>query len=515
MWLLGILGTYLVGFSISLSAPQRDADQKTKHENVRLIIDVLDEVEKKYVKDLDTEKRRELVENMINGGLGRLDPHSMYINAKEYKEFTKASRGKFGGVGIKLGTDRGGQLYVESPMPGTPAYEAGILAGDLILKIDGESTENMSQRQAIDKITGDPGQKVVLTVLHEGSRKPEDIAINRAEIIIESVLGDLRMEKNLKEWDFVIDKQTKIGYIRITSFSETTVEELTKVVDQLQQDGIKGLILDLRTNPGGLLKAAVEVSELFLPPGTRVVSTVGRSEKEVVYDASKPALSKDGPYTSYPIAILLNRYSASASEIVAGALQQAGRAVIIGERSYGKGSVQTVIMMESGTSALKLTTATYFVGKDDKKKNIHRFPDSKDTDEWGVKPNEGYDVKLSDEEFVNYMKWRPVRDIVRKPGQPAPKLDESRKVDPDFKDRVLEKAKEYIKGEIQKPAAQGQRPAPVVPAEVIGEALENANHQAHSQVPKGRKEIAQDVSPGFASIQPSHQVPEGRQSLVP
>ena len=326
IWLLGILGTYLIGFSISVSAPQREADQKTKYENVRLLIDVLDEVQKKYVKDLDPAKQRELVENMINGGLERLDPHSSFINAEDYKAFAKQSKGRFGGIGIRVGMDRGGQLFVESPVPGTPAYEAGVLAGDLILKIDDETTENITLKKAIDKITGDPGQLVKLTVLHEGSRKPTDISINRAEINIESVLGDLRMEQNLKQWDFMLDKHNMIAYIRITNFAENTVSDLTKVVDQLQADGVKGLILDLRTNPGGLLKAAIEVSELFLPPGTRVVSTVGRTQKEVVHDAHRPSGSQGGPYTSYPIAILVNRFSASASEIVAGAFRRpAGR----------------------------------------------------------------------------------------------------------------------------------------------------------------------------------------------
>src|SRR5439155_1750071 len=301
---------------------------------------------------------------------------------------------------------------------------------------------------------------VVLTVLHEGSKKPEDIAISRAKILIESVLGDQRLEENLKQWDFMLDRINGIAYIRITQFTETTVKELTAVVDQLQQDGCRGLILDLRTNPGGLLTAAVEVSELFLPPGTRVVSTKGRNEREATYDARKPAVSKGGPYTHYPIAILMNRFSASASEIVAGALQEAARAVIVGERSYGKGSVQTVILMEGGTSALKLTTATYYVGKNEK--NIHRFPNSKEEDQWGVKPNAGFEVKLSDEERVKYFKWRRLRDVVRKKDQAA-KIEESDKVEPDFKDRVLERAKEYILGEVHK---TGAAPAVVEPLAV-------------------------------------------------
>jgi carboxyl-terminal processing protease len=500
IWLLGILGTYLIGFSVSLSAPQRDSDQKTKHENVRLIIDVLEEVDKKYVKELTVEKRRELVENMINGGLEKLDPHSQFINAEEYKHFTKQSRGKFGGVGIRVGVDRGGQLLVESPMPGTPAYEAGVLAGDLILKIDGVSTENMSLKKAVDMIQGDPGQKVILTVLHEGSRKPTDITISRAEILIESVLGDQRMDNNLKEWDFMIDRDSKIAYIRITSFTETTVEELTKVVDQLQKDGCKGLVLDLRTNPGGLLKAAIEVSELFLPPGTRIVSTKGRNEKEVSYESRKPAASKGGPYTSYPIAVLLNRFSASASEIVAGALQEAGRAVVVGERSYGKGSVQTVIPMEGSTSALKLTTAQYFVGI--KERPVHRFPDSKEADAWGVKPSDGYEVKLSDEERVKFYRWRRLRDVVRKPGQPPPKVEENDKVESDFKDRVLEKAKEYIQSELNK---RGEaRPMPGRPQ--MPQAAVPAPVQELSRGPMGRAGLSN--APLLLRHEQSHRLAE-------
>jgi carboxyl-terminal processing protease len=465
VWLLGIFGSCVIGFSISLSAPQQDS--KNKHEDIRLIIDVLEEVDHKYVKPLDETKRRELVENMINGGLEKLDPHSAFINAEEYRTFTKQSKGRFGGVGIRLGVDRGGQLMVESPMPGTPAYEAGILAGDLILKIDGESTENMTTKKAIDKITGEAGVKVTLTVLHEGDKKPVDIAINRAEIVIESVLGDLRIDNNLKQWDFLFDKVNKIGYIRITQFTETTVKELTEVVDQLQKDGVQGLILDLRTNPGGLLTAAIEVSELFLPPGTRIVSTKGRNERENAYDSHRPAGSKGGPYTSYPIAILMNRFSASASEIVAGALQEAGRAVIVGERSYGKGSVQTVLPMEGGLSALKLTTATYYVGKNER--NIHRFPDSKEKDQWGVLPNPGLEVKQADEERIKYFRWRRLRDVVLKKDQPTPKVEDTDKIEPDFKDRVLEKAREYIVGELHKGA---QAPPPGAPP-VVGEARKN------------------------------------------
>ena len=405
-----------------------------KHENLKLIVDVLDEVQQKYVRELDADKMRELVENMINSGLEKLDPHSNFINAEEYKQFTKQSRGKFGGIGIRIGVDRVGQVFVESPMVGTPAYEAGIMAGDLIVKIDGKATENMALKKVVESIQGEPGTKITLSVLHEGSKKPVDIDINRAEIKIDSVLGDTRDKMNLKEWNFWVEPETKIAYIRITNFTETTTAEITRIVDALQKTGMKGLVIDLRNNPGGLLRSAVEVSSLFLPEGELVVTTKGRGGvKEDTYNAhhDNPAMK---PGTYYPIAILINRYSASASEIVAAALKDHLRAIIVGERSYGKGSVQNVIAMEGGTSALKLTTASYWRPSG---RNIHRFPDAKDTDEWGVKPDKGYEVKLSDEERLEYYKWRRDRDIIRRPGATHQDPETDKKDDGAKKERAV------------------------------------------------------------------------------
>ncbi len=274
-WLLGLSSVALVGLSLTYSAPTRDGNLQKKHENLKLLVDVLEEVQQKYVRELDADKMRELVENMINSGLEKLDQHSNFINADEYKQFTKQSRGKFGGIGIRIGIDRVGQVFVESPMVGTPAYEAGVMAGDLIVKIDGKSTENLALKKVVDSIQGEPGTKVTLTVLHEGTKTPVDIDINRAEIKIDSVLGDQRQKNNLKEWDFWIEPETKIAYVRITNFTETTTTEITRIVDALQKAGMKGLVVDLRNNPGGLLRSAVEVSSLFLDEGKPVVTTKG------------------------------------------------------------------------------------------------------------------------------------------------------------------------------------------------------------------------------------------------
>jgi carboxyl-terminal processing protease len=447
-WLLGIAAAALLGVAVSWSAPAKEKDRD--YEMVRLIVDVLHEVRHRYVQEIDADRERKLVEDMINGGLERLDPHSQYINAKDYKQFNKNSEGKFGGVGIQIGFDRQnrGQLSVISPMAGTPAYEAGILAGDLILKIDGKSTDTMRLSEAVDMIQGEPGQKVTLTVLHEGAKEPVDIEIVRAKIEIRAVLGDTRKPDDPKEWDYIIDKDKKIAYIRLVSFSKTAPDDLAKVVEQLQKDGIRGLILDLRNNPGGLLDGARDVADLFLTEGV-IVTTRGRNEEERVYKA-KAEGTLLLPAEKYPMVVLINKYSASASEIVAAALQDHKRAVIIGERSYGKGSVQNVIKMENDTSALKLTTASYWRPSG---KNIHRFPDSKETDEWGVKPNDGFEIKMKDEERLEYMINRAERDVIRgKPGDkqpPKPKTD-SDKPKKEFKDRVLEKALEHLRGEIQK-----------------------------------------------------------------
>ncbi len=443
-WLLGISVVILFGLAVSHSAPPREKDQD--YELVRLVVDVLGEVDHKYVRNLDAAAKRKLVEDMINGGLARLDPHSGFINAREYKRFTLNSKGKFGGIGIQLETDlHRDRLIVHSPMVDTPAYEAGVLAGDIILKIDGKSTENIQIGEAIDLITGDPGQKIVLTVLHEGGKEPVDLEITRAEIQVPSVLGDRRRPDTPKEWDYLIDKANKIAYIRLMAFSENTASDLRAHLAELKKEGLRGLVLDLRTNPGGLLKAAVEVCRMFLKEG-QIVTTKGRNREEEVYEArGDGAVLANGK--DCPMAILIDRLSASASEIVAAALQDHKRAVVVGERSYGKGSVQNIIEMESQSSALKLTTASYWRPSG---KNIHRFPESKDSEEWGVKPDPGFEVPLKYEERYEYLVNRRDRDII--PGKgitttARPKTDKDKKP---FVDRTLEKALEYVRQETNK-----------------------------------------------------------------
>jgi carboxyl-terminal processing protease len=401
--------------------------------------------------DVDEKRERKLVEDMINGGLERLDPHSTYINAVEWKQFEKQSEGKFGGVGIQVGYDNHNhsQLTVISPLPGTPAYRAGILAGDSILKIDGKSTENMRLSEAVELIQGEKGKRITLTVMHDGAKESVDVPLVREEIKIDSVMGDLRKPDNPGEWDFFLDKKTygvdRLGYIRLTVFSKTAPDEMRAAVEQLQKDGAQGLIIDLRSNPGGLLQSAVEIADLFLTSG-RIVSTKGRNEKEEIYDA-KELGTLMLPAEKYPIVILINKYSASASEILSAALQDHGRAVVIGERSYGKGSVQNIITLGGDGGRLKLTTASYWRPSG---KNIHRFPDSKEGDEWGVKPDAGFEIPLKDEDRLNYMIYRSDRDVIRAKKDKSDDGDKKDDKKKPFVDKVLERAVEHIKQEINK-----------------------------------------------------------------
>jgi carboxyl-terminal processing protease len=351
------------------------------YELYQIFADTLDQVERNYVKDVS---RRELMEAAIHGVLSKLDPYSNYISPEDISHFKTSVESQFGGIGIQIGIQEG-QLIIISPLVGSPAYRAGLESGDTIVEIDGKTTEGIHIDEATKRLKGDAGTKVMLTVRHAGADKTETVTISRELVHVETVLGDHR--KLDDSWDFMLDRDRHIGYVRISAFSRDTAQDLKKALVDLQTQGLKGLVLDLRFNPGGLLNSAIEVSDLFVAAG-RIVSTQGRNTPERVWDAQQ-----DGTFEGFKIAVLVNHYSASASEILSACLQDHHRAVVIGERTWGKGSVQNVIELEGGKSALKLTTASYLRPSG---KNIHRFPESKETDEWGVLPDPGFEVKLND-----------------------------------------------------------------------------------------------------------------------
>jgi len=370
-------------------------------EMYKALADTVDQVDRNYVKKVD---RRELMEAAIKGVLSKLDPYSSYIGPEDAGHFRDTVENQFGGIGIQITSDDG-QIKVLSPLVGSPAYKAGLQAGDRILKIGDQSAAGMVLDDAVHKLKGDVGTSVSLTVAHAGDvgGKQETVTVSRELIHVDTVLGDHR--KSDDNWDFMLDADKRIGYIRITTFSRDTAQDLKKALVDLKAGKLRGLILDLRFNPGGLLTAAVETCDMFLNEG-RIVSTEGRNSPKRVWDATK----KTDAFTGFPMVVLVNHYSASASEIVSACLQDHQRAIVIGDRSWGKGSVQNVIELEDGKSLLKLTTASY---KRPNGHNIHRFPDSKDSDEWGVMPNPGYDLKLSDSEMAELLADHRDLDILQ------------------------------------------------------------------------------------------------------
>ena len=308
-WLLGVSALTLLGAAVLYSAPTKEKDKD--YEMVRLVVDTLHEVRERYVTPIDEDRERQLVSDMLKGGLERLDPHSTFIDREELKQFSKQSKGKFGGIGVHVNADpqTRNQLTVISPMPGTPAYKAGVLAGDVIVKIDGKPTSAMRLNDAVDMIQGDPGQPIQLTVRHPGAADPVDVNLVREEIHVATVMGDLRKPDDPEHWDFMVDKADKIGYFRITNFGETTADETRAAVQELEKQGVRGLVIDLRNNPGGLLNQAVDICDLFLEQGV-IVSTKGRNHKDESYEA-KVEGTLLLPADKHPMVVLVNRYSAA------------------------------------------------------------------------------------------------------------------------------------------------------------------------------------------------------------
>ena len=390
-----------------------------------VFVDAVEQVQQNYVRPVS---RRELMESALRGMLGDLDPHSTYINTPQWKAFKRQIEGKFGGVGMTVEVDdESKRLKVVAPMVGTPAYQGGVMAGDIIMEIDGTSTEGLTIDKAIELLQGQPGTPVKMQVMHELADQAETLTLNRAIIEMPSVMGDKR--KSSDEWDFMLDHDKKIGYIRISNFIQNTVDEVKAALRELDAAGMKGLIIDLRDDPGGLLAAAVEISDLFVEEG-KIVSTKGRNTAEKSFEAHKP-----GTYTSFPMVVMVNHNSASASEILAACLQDHDRAIIVGERSFGKGSVQNILDLEDGDSVLKLTVATYWRPSG---KNIHRFKNAKETDEWGVSPNPGLEVKLDPREYHDWFLARRERDFLSSHNKPkAPKDGEKPKT---YTDKQLDKS---------------------------------------------------------------------------
>jgi carboxyl-terminal processing protease len=315
------------------------ARDKNTYKEIKTFNEVLDMVQKNYVEEIDSSV---LIQGAINGMIKTLDPHSSFMTPELYKELEVETQGRFGGIGIEI-TILKDVLTVVSPIEDTPAFKEGVKSGDSIIKIDGKSTKDITIMEAVKKLRGPKDTKVTITIMRENMVQPKDITLTRAVIQVKSV--------RTKAFD------DHIGYIRIASFQERTAHDLRKALADVSEKTkpMKGLVLDLRNDPGGLLTQAIEVSDMFLKSGV-IVSTRGRTKKMETITTARDSGDKE---VSVPIVVLVNEGTASAAEIVAGALQDNGRALIVGTQTFGKASVQTVIPLEDG-SALKLTTARYY-----------------------------------------------------------------------------------------------------------------------------------------------------------
>lgn len=410
--LVTIVGVAILAVNLALAARiYSAATEKTAaddpYSQFKLAAQVMELIRANHV-DGDKVTYQRLTYDALKGMVSALDPHSQFMEPEMYQDMQTETEGKFGGLGIVISMSKDNALTIVAPMEDTPGARAGLLPGDRIIKIDGRPTEKMTLQEAVKLLRGEPGTKVTISVFRPKAKDPgerlKDYTIERAEIRVESV----------KDVKILTDN---IGYIRITQFNQPTAEEFRKALDKLEKQGMDALIIDLRNNPGGLLEAAIKVASEFVPRGELIVSTEGRDPRQTQRYYSVGGKRRP----QYPIAVLINGGSASASEIVSGALQDLKRAVVIGETSFGKGSVQSVIKLSDG-SALRLTTAKYYT------------PSHRVIHEHGVTPD--ILVPISEEVERKLMEQRARANLPPEDGE---------KVEP-VADEQLDRAVDVLKG---------------------------------------------------------------------
>ena len=348
--ILPLLACLLLGLLPAVFA-QEEQPGKSEDDNgyaqISIFAKALELIRQDYV-DQNKTSYHDLINAAMKGMLSSLDPHSQFMDPDDFRDMQDDTRSRFNGLGIEVSM-KNGLPTVITAMEDTPAAKAGILSGDQILRVNGISTERMDLQDAINVLRGPAGAKLTLTLLRPSTKEIKEYTLQRAEIKIQSVKGARLLDPELTG-------PYKIGYIRLVQFNEPTADELSKALDELQKQGMQALVLDLRNNPGGLLNSAVDVCAQFLPPNTKVVSTQGRVASQQ-HDYSTSGAKKERP--SFPMVVLINEGSASGAEIVAGALKDLHRAVLVGETTFGKGSVQNVMQLPDG-SAVRFTTAKYY-----------------------------------------------------------------------------------------------------------------------------------------------------------
>jgi carboxyl-terminal processing protease len=376
----------------------------TRNRYAATLTEAMNVVSANYISDVEP---RVLFEGAMDGMIGKLDPYSGYTSPDEYNQFQQQLEGEFVGIGIVVDQDaENGRLNVAEALIGKPAYLAGIRAGDSIVAIDNKKTDGLPLREAVAMIRGKEGTTVTLSVLRAGGDQPVDYELKRETIPLETVLGDARSTDG--KWIYRLANHPRIGYIRIfDNFGERTAAEFRAALASFRQPGqqIDGLILDLRYNRGGLLEAAQEVCDMLLDHGT-IVTTRGRHDRLIKQYVARPGTELP---PEVPVVVLVDRLSASASEIVAAALQDNHRAAIAGQRSWGKGTVQNVIRLEGGRSAIRLTVGSYHRPSGHE---IHKWKDAKESDDWGVRPDAGLEVLLTNQQNELIIQARGKRDFL-------------------------------------------------------------------------------------------------------
>jgi carboxyl-terminal processing protease len=447
--LVVLFGALLVHLPLAIAAR---ADQ---YDFFDPIVDVRDLLVRRFVEVPD---QRSMQEAMIDGMIGTLDdPHTVWVAPREEREFEKGLRGTYVGIGAEVNLTEEGHLQIVSPMDGSPALEAGVMAGDVVVAIEGTSTLDLTLNDCIDKLLGEPGTPVTIRVRHLDGEE-EDLEITRRRIVTVTVRGLLRLGE---DWAYCIDEASDLSYVRVTQFNETTVRELSAVLQELSADGIGGLVLDLRDNPGGELGAAVGMADMFLSGGT-IVSVRDRDGQGPAFTAHAP-----GTLPDFPMIVLVNEGSASASEIVSGALQENGRARVLGTRTHGKGSVQEVHELPMKRGTLKITSAYYYMPSG---RNIHRRPEST---VWGVDPDPGMLVAVSDEQYIEKLRARRDVEIIRAETEDQSTCHDADWIRERLKDEQLATATELLLTRV----ASGAWPEPDAEQNAASVALETELHR--------------------------------------
>ena len=370
-----------------------------KNKYANLFAEALEVVHREALHPKDTD---DLFAGAMNGMLKDLDKYSAFISGDQFQSFDEDLRQEFGGVGMFVEVDpETDLLMVLAPMPNTPAFEAGLQVGDLIVSIEGESTQGKGRSESVEVLRGPIGEPVNLEI--KCGEQLMTKTLYRAAIPVESVHGDYR--KSDGQWCYTLKEHPGIGYIRLSQFGDKSAVEVRSALEQIVNQ-IDGLILDIRANPGGKLDVAVAICDMFLPADKLIVETRGRKDR---VEHRELSTSERVVPPSLPVCLIVDRYSASASEVVSSCLQDHDRAVVIGERTYGKGTVQDVIPIQRNQSVLKLTTHSYWPPSNN---NIDRYhPKAEETGIWGVRPNAGFEIELSETDILNNLRYRAARDI--------------------------------------------------------------------------------------------------------